>query len=123
PALDQDQGALIPEGQVGEDAGDRPAGVERAGQLAVAQAVDEGAQARALVVVVGDVRRGHAHLPRVAASVRLVDYRRPPRLTTRGASANSSRHQREAHAWSSEISARRVSGSRRSGSAAATSAG
>jgi hypothetical protein len=63
PALDQDEGALIPEGQVGEDGADGPAGVERAGQLAVAQAVDEGAQAPALVVVLGDVRRGHAHLP------------------------------------------------------------
>ena len=55
---------------MGEDGAHRPAGVERAGELAVAQAVDEGAQPGARVIVLGDVRPGHAHLPTLSLRVR-----------------------------------------------------
>src|SRR5262249_57999962 len=92
----------------------RHGGVEGRSELAVAQAVEEGAQARALVVVLGDVRGGHAPLPAVAVSGSIICVvcaprpagprpgdaagvpLRPPRLTTHGSSANSSRHQTRA---------------------------
>src|SRR5262249_59891530 len=98
----------------GEASADGRAGGAGASQLAVARAVDEGAQARALVVVLGDVRGGHAHLPAVAVSGSIICVvcaprpagprpgdaagvpLRPPRLTTHGSSANSSRHQTRA---------------------------
>src|SRR5206468_10626606 len=93
-----DQDPLVPERQVTQDAGDRPAGAHRAAELLVGQAPDERAQPLALSIVLTDVRTIDVHRSLLLQGVRL-DARLPrraggPRPASRRAAPAASRPRR-----------------------------
>jgi putative oxidoreductase len=63
PLVEQHDDALVPEGDVREDARHGPAACHRSGEILVAEAPDEGAKPLPLGIVLGHVRAIHWHWP------------------------------------------------------------